>query len=330
MFKNDGERMRVLVTGVAGFIGSSVARKLLADGHSVLGIDCFLENLYPREQKQLQWNSLSGEANIELIELDLRDSVPDSIFEGIDSVINEAGMPGLMNSWDDFETYASCNLIVTEKIASSVMKHNIPRFVQISTSSVYGENATGDESSPTLPVSPYGVTKLAAEELLRAYARTHGLRSTILRYFSVYGPGQRPDMAYNKIINSILSGQEIEIYGDGEQSRTNTYIDDCATATISAASVASSNKIFNISGAENLTLNRAISYIEDSLGKEAIIKYANPRPGDQRHTAGNSDKAKAELGFRQSVTMREGLSRQAIWQSEIMNGNWITSSPWGA
>lgn len=321
--------MRVLVTGVAGFIGSSVARKLVADGHSVLGIDCFLENLYPKEQKQLQWNSLSGINNIELIELDLRGSVPDSIFEGIDSVINEAGMPGLMNSWDDFETYVSCNLNVTEKIASSVMKHKIPRFVQISTSSVYGENATGDESSPTLPVSPYGVTKLAAEELLRAYARTHGLQSTILRYFSVYGPGQRPDMAYNKIINSILSDKEIEIYGDGEQSRTNTYIDDCAAATISAALVASANKIYNISGAEILTLNRAISYIEESLSKKAIIKYAGPRPGDQRHTAGNSGKAKSELGFVQSVSMREGLSRQAIWQSEMMKGNWVTTSPWG-
>lgn len=321
--------MKVLVTGVAGFIGSSVARRLAAEGHSVIGVDCFLENLYTRNQKQLQWDSLSEISNIELIERDLRDSAPSLLFDGVDAVINEAGMPGLMNSWDDFETYVSCNLVVTEKIASAVLKHGISRFVQISTSSVYGENASGDENCATRPVSPYGVTKLAAEELVRAYARTHGLKSTILRYFSVYGPGQRPDMAYHKIINAVIQDEEIHIFGDGEQSRTNTYIDDCASATISAASVESQNKIYNISGTERTSLNVAIKYIEESLGKPAKLNYTHRRPGDQRHTNGNSEKAKSELGFTNSVKMRDGLSRQAHWQSELLRGNWITTSPWG-
>lgn len=322
--------MRVMVTGVAGFVGSSVARKLLSEGHSVIGVDCFLENLYSREQKQLQWNSFSSKEGIELVEHDLRTPLSDSYFEGLDAIINEAGMPGLMNSWADFETYSSCNLVVTEKIASAVLKHQIPSFVQISTSSVYGENATGNESSPTLPVSPYGVTKLAAEELLRAYARTHGLKSTILRYFSVYGPGQRPDMAYNKIIDSILRDIPINIYGDGEQSRTNTYIDDCATATVAAALSPSTNQIFNIAGAEQITLNQAITFIEQSLDKKAQIVRSAPRPGDQRHTSGDSNKAQLELGFKHTIKMREGLSRQSIWQSEMLKGNWITTSPWDA
>lgn len=320
--------MKILLTGVAGFIGSAVCRKLVEHGHEVIGVDTFLPNLYDNEQKNKQWDSLAELPGVKLIRHDLRQTLPDEYWHGVKAVINEAGMPGLMNSWSDFETYVSCNLLIVEKLAQEVLKRNINTFVQISTSSVYGNEAIGDEHADREPVSPYGVTKLAAEELLKAFNRTHGLRFTVLRYFSVYGPGQRPDMAYSKIIDSVLSQKEISIYGDGEQTRTNTYIDDCAEATVAAAEIPSTCEFINISGEQVISLNNAIKMIENASGITAKLNYSAPRPGDQRHTRGNSSKAKNLLGLKSSISMEEGLRRQVEWMSAYKEGTWITPSPW--
>lgn len=320
--------MKILLTGVAGFIGSAVCRKLIEHGHEVIGVDTFLPNLYDNEQKIKQWDSLVSLPGVRLIRHDLRNSLPEEDWHGVEAVINEAGMPGLMNSWSDFETYVSCNLVIVEKLAQQVLNREIKSFIQISTSSVYGTEATGDESSKTEPVSPYGVTKLAAEELLKAFERTHGLNFTVLRYFSVYGPGQRPDMAYSKIIDSVLSHREISIFGDGEQTRTNTYIDDCAGATVAAVETPSTGEFINVSGEEVISLNNAIKIIERAAGTKALVNYTSSRPGDQRHTQGNATKAKLLLGLNSSVSMEEGLKRQVEWMKAYKEGRWITPSPW--
>lgn len=323
-------QLKILLTGVAGFIGSAVCRKLVEHGHEVVGVDTFLPNLYNNEQKIKQWDSLMSLPGVNLIRHDLRNPLPEEHWHGVEAVINEAGMPGLMNSWSDFETYVSCNLLVVEMLAQQVMARKIKTFVQISTSSVYGNEAIGDEQSNTEPVSPYGVTKLAAEELLKAFERTHGLNFTVLRYFSVYGPGQRPDMAYNKIIDAVLSQKEISIFGDGQQTRTNTYIDDCAEATVAAAALPSTGEFINISGDQVISLNEAIKIIEKESGLKANLAYSPPRPGDQRHTNGNANKARKLLGLKSSVTMEEGLRRQVHWMREFKEGTWITPSPWDA
>jgi UDP-glucuronate 4-epimerase len=283
----------------------------------VRAVDCFLEKLYPAEPKRRQWDDIGALHGVELVEHDLRDGVPLELMSSVDAIVNEAGMAGLMNSWEDFHTYSSCNISVVEKLAQAAHQHGIQKFVQISTSSVYGENALGDESTRPMPISPYGVTKLAAEELLRAFGRSRGLPHTILRYYSVFGPGQRPDMAYHKIIKAALQGHPIEIYGDGEQSRTNTFVGDCARATVAAASRPSTGEIFNISGSERITLNDAISVIERAVGRPATRVPQPPRAGDQRHTEGDATMAQNILGLQQTKSFSEVIQSQVEWQRKI-------------
>lgn len=309
--------MKILVTGAAGFIGSAVVRQLAEEDVEVVAVDCFLEALYPALPKLRNWEQFSQYPNVQRYEFDLRNELPNQFLKGVDSVINEAGMPGLMKSWSEFQTYSSCNIEITERLCRAAVDADVQQFVQISTSSVYGENAVGDETTPTRPVSPYGVTKLAAEELVKTYNRSKDLPYNILRYFSVYGPGQRPDMAYYKLINSALTGEQITIFGDGHQTRTNTFVEDCAKATINAATRAGDGEIYNISGLVSHSLLEAISIIEIATGKAINKKFENTRPGDQRHTAGDSTKAQRALHFSQSVSLLEGLTQQAKWQREF-------------
>lgn len=311
--------MKILVTGAAGFIGSTVVRQLSSLGHDVVAVDCFLDALYPAAPKILNWESYKQLKNVELVEHDLRNPLNAKFFSGVNAIINEAGMPGLMNSWSDFQVYSSCNIEVTEQLCRAAVNAGVEQFVQISTSSVYGENAVGDEQRQTLPVSPYGVTKLAAEELVKTYNRSKGLPFTILRYFSVYGPGQRPDMAYHKLIKAALTGETITIFGDGNQTRTNTYVGDCATATINAAIMKGDGETYNISGLVPHSLLEAVSIIEQATGKSIRKVFAPVRPGDQRHTAGDASKAQQALGYEQTVSLKEGLTLQAEWQQGLLS-----------
>lgn len=307
--------MRILVTGAAGFVGKHVCLELVQRGHEVVAADMFLDRLYSNEQKIENWKELGKLANVELLDIDLRGDIS-ILGTDYDGIVNEAGMPGLMKSWSDFETYISCNVSVVENILRNIVKISKPHLVQISTSSVYGKEATGSEDSSLEPISPYGVSKLAAEELVRAYERSFGIQYTILRYFSVYGPGQRPDMAYHKIINSILNGKEITIYGDGSQSRTNTYVTDCARATVQALENGPYNDVFNIAGSESQTLLDAVHAIEELSGHKAKIKYADSRPGDQKVTRGITDKAHNTFGYTPAMPFLEGIASQIKWQSK--------------
>src|SRR5258706_2865295 len=224
---------RCLVTGAAGFIGSHLCKQLLARGHSVIGVDAFIP-YYPREVKKRNIESFLRSPDFAFYELDLRYDELNPALEDIDTVFHMAAMPGLMRSWSEFHLYMTCNLQATHRLLEAARVNQVKHFIYGSTSSVYGRFATGNEELPLAPCSPYGVTKLSAEYLCRAYAENSGLPLTILRFFSVYGPGQRPDMAYHIFIQALLQNGPVTVYGDGEQSRSNTFIDDCVQGILLA------------------------------------------------------------------------------------------------
>lgn len=304
----------VLVTGAAGFIGSAVVSRLSNLGYQVVAVDALLGGLYPREEKVIKFEQLESLAGVATHKLDLRTDELDSLPSGITHVINEAAMPGLGLSWTDFELYSSCNLSATARLLDAAKAWQVEKFIQISTSSVYGKNAVGDETLPTAPVSPYGATKLAAEQLALAHWRDSGLPVSILRYFSVYGPGQRPDMAYRKFISRALAGLPIDLYGSGEQSRSNTYIDDCAEVTIGALHRSTIGEIYNIAGSEERTINDALAIIEAHLGTKLTINRWESARGDQDRTFGDTGRAQKDLMFSHSVNLEQGLQRQIDWQ----------------
>jgi UDP-glucose 4-epimerase len=300
----------VLVTGAAGFIGSRLTKKLLERGRKVIAVDCFLPNLYSKELKIERWSRLES-PNLEKIEFDLRSDDFSILSEfKITSIINEAAMPGLVADWAKFPPYYDCNLSALNRLLEYAKTLNLKSFIQASTSSVYGKQAVGDEDQSLNPTSPYGVSKLAAEKLLIAYNEWFGLPVKILRYFSVYGPHQRPDMAYAKIIKALTEESEFTVFGDGEQKRSNTYIDDIVNATILAEDRAPSRTILNICGDETISLNQAISILENSIGKKLKRVDAPGRTGDQKDTSGLNKRAKEILNWTAVVGIQEGLAKQ--------------------
>lgn len=307
--------MRVVVTGAAGFIGSHLCEQLLVEGHQVVGIDAFVD-YYPRPAKEANLAGLHGRAGFEFHELDLRHDALDGPLDGADAIVHEAAMAGLMRSWSDLDAYVSCNITATHRLVEAARRAGIDRFVHASTSSVYGRDAVGDELRPTQPVSPYGVTKLAAEHLLLAQHALDGFPVVILRYFSVYGPRQRPDMAYRIFIEAVLRGDPITVYGDGQQSRSNTYVSDCIRGTIDAMTDARAGEIYNIGGGEEITLERAIQLIGQATGREPVLRHEPARPGDQRRTIATTAKARLDFGYRPSVGAVEGLAAQVAWLAD--------------
>ena len=308
---------KVLVTGAAGFIGSAVVTELSGQGWNVVALDALLDGLYPAAEKVARFEKLGDLSGVECIRLDLRSDDLSALPTGITHVINEAAMPGLGLSWQDFDLYSGCNVSALARLIEHASHWDLERFVQISTSSVYGKNAVGNEEQPIRPVSPYGVTKLAAENLALAHWRDSGFPAMILRYFSVYGPGQRPDMAYRKFIDSALNDKPITLFGSGEQSRSNTFIEDCVSATISALEAGDDGEIFNIAGGHERTINEALAIIESETGKPLTIERRDTARGDQERTFGDSQKAHKVLGFRHTVALEQGLARQVRWQKGL-------------
>jgi UDP-glucuronate 4-epimerase len=304
--------VKIVVTGAAGFIGSTLAEALVAAGHDVIGLDAFID-YYPRPMKEANLAGLSGSSGFHFEELDLRTAELDRWLEGADAVIHEAAMAGLMRSWTDLELYASCNIIGTNRLIEAAMRTGVRRFVLASTSSVYGRDAIGDEDNPLEPSSPYGITKLAAEKLVLAHAATSGFPGTIIRYFSIYGPRQRPDMAYHRFIEAMLDGKPITVFGDGEQTRSNTYVDDAVQGTMLALERGAVGGIYNIGGGKTVSLNEAIGLIAGHLGVEPVIEREPARPGDQRHTSADIGRARTALGYEPSVVPDDGLARQVAW-----------------
>lgn len=308
--------MRILVTGAAGFVGSHLCERLVRDGHTVVGIDAFV-GFYGEEIKRRNLSSLDGSSAFTFHRADLRTDPLDEIVSGASVVINEAAVAGLVPSWADLALYATCNIVGLGRLMEAAQRARVDRILQISTSSVYGLEAVGDEERPKRPSSPYGVTKLAAEHLVLAHADAFGLPATILRYFSIYGPRQRPDMAYHRFIEAMLDGRPITVFGDGEQSRSNTFVDDVVDGTVRAIDGGALGEAYNIGGGASLTVNGAIAILAEALGVEPEIRRGPVQPGDQRHTMADTSKATAAFGYRPTVDPADGLRRQVEWHRAL-------------
>jgi nucleoside-diphosphate-sugar epimerase len=307
--------MKCLVTGSAGFIGSHLCERLTRDGHTVVGIDAFIP-YYPRAIKEANLLHLRAQPAYQHCPLDLRFDALDAALDGVEVVFHLAAMPGLARSWTDFDLYQSCNLTATHRLLEAVRAApSVKRFIYASTSSVYGRYSIGDETMPVRPISPYGVTKLAAEHLCRSYEE-FGLPLVVLRYFSVYGPRQRPDMGYHRFITALLEQRPITVYGDGKQTRGNTYIDDCVNATVAVLD-GPIGETYNLGGSETASVWNILEKLEAILGRRAVIRQRPARPGDQRSTVADTSKLERLLGWRAGTSLDEGLEQQVAWQREL-------------
>jgi nucleoside-diphosphate-sugar epimerase len=318
-----------LVTGVAGFIGSQLAERLVSEQHSVVGVDCFVP-YYRRTIKEWNLRTLNGSPLFEFRELDLRTDELNEVLDDVQVIYHLAAMPGLAASWTDFDLYMNCNLLATHRlVAAARSQRSLRAFVQVSTSSVYGRDALGDEQQVPHPVSPYGVTKLAAERLALAYHEAYGLPAVVLRYFSVYGPRQRPDMGIHIFIDKILRGETIRVFGDGEQTRGATFVDDCVTATLLAADRCAPGDVLNIGGGEAQSVNWIIDTLGELIGRAPAKQFMPKRAGDQAHTLADTTRAQKVLGFQPCTSLRDGLAAQIRWQRDSVSvlGGALAGSP---
>jgi UDP-glucuronate 4-epimerase len=321
--------VRCLVTGAAGFIGSHVCEALLDAGHEVVGLDAFIP-YYPRAVKEQNLAAVAGHpraggGRFVFVEQDLRASEGGPLgaaLEGVGWVFHLAAMGGLLPSWTDFDAYMTCNVQATQRLLEAVRRAGGAggggqRFVHASTSSVYGAYVTGPEETPCRPVSPYGITKLAAEHLVRTYDEQLGVPATILRLFSVYGPRQRPEMGYYQFVERILRGHPILVHGDGDQLRGNTYVGDVARAMLLAAERFERGAVYNVGGAEEVSANQVIALLEELAGRRALVAHGPARPGEQRRALADTRRAREGLGFVPRTPLREGLAAQVAWQRSL-------------
>jgi nucleoside-diphosphate-sugar epimerase len=301
---------RVLVTGAAGFIGSHLCDALIARGDDVLGVDAFTENYSPARKRANLGDALA--AGLEFRRADLSCDSLDPLLSGVDVVYHLAAQPGVRSSWgDDFAIYARRNLLATQRLLEATLRAGGARFVFASSSSVYGSTGgrPARESDRPAPVSPYGLTKAACEELVAVYRRVHGLSAVALRYFTAYGPRQRPDMALASFIRAALSGRPLRVLGDGNQTRAFTYVTDAVAATIAAAELGT-EPTYNVSGGTSSTLLGAIAQIEELTGRPALISFSPPAHGDPNHTSADLTAARRDLGFEPRVSLRDGVELQ--------------------
>ena len=306
-----------MVTGVAGFIGSHLAERLLAEGYEVIGVDCFTD-YYPRSIKEANLQTLRRRPGFRFLPLDLRTAELAPLLDGVTYIFHQAAQAGVRASWGaEFELYIGHNVLATQRLLEAVKEagSGVHRFIFASSSSVYGEarELPVREDCLLRPYSPYGVTKLAAEHLCMLYHRNFGLPTVSLRYFTVYGPRQRPDMAFHRFIKALLSGQPLEIYGDGEQTRDFTFISDAVQANLLAMQRGDDGRVYNIGGGSRVTVNETIRLLERITGRSAKVEYRPPQHGDVRDTWADTSRARAELGFQPQVSLEEGLRAEVEW-----------------
>ncbi|MDP9903656.1 MULTISPECIES: NAD-dependent epimerase/dehydratase family protein [Arthrobacter] len=316
--------MRVMVTGCAGFIGSHLVNRLLADGHQVTGIDSFTD-YYPRELKERNnaWNM--GKESFQFIEMDLA-ILTKAELTGVDAIIHLAAQPGVRASWAKFDNYINENLLSTHKLATAAGEAGVKRFVFASSSSVYGDAHAypTHETTPTIPRSPYGVTKLAGESLLDAHAANFGLEVFALRFFTVYGPGQRPDMAIQRLIRSAIDGGEFRLYGDGHQRRDFTFVADIVDACVRATSsiYPDGTVRLNIGGSGDISMNELISLVESTVGGPVNLSRHPAQLGDVLRTGADGSRSSEILGWKPRVQIEEGVARQVKFELEPTYGTW--------
>lgn len=307
--------MRIVVTGAAGFIGSWLSEKLLALGHEVTGIDC-LTDYYPPSVKRKNIEGALKNPRFTFLEQDLLETNLAEILRGCEVIFHQAAQPGVRASWGRyFETYTNNNVMATQRLLEAAKELPIKRFVFASSSSVYGDADTipVSEQEPARPVSPYGVTKLAAENLCRLYHRNFGVPTVALRYFTVFGPRQRPDMAFHKFIKAMIRDEAIPIFGNGEQTRDFTFIEDAVDANVLAMKKGRSGAVYNIGGGSRIALNDAIKLLENIIGKKARRNESASQKGDVLHTWSDTTLAQTELGFKPQHDVEEGMRKEVEW-----------------
>ncbi len=312
--------MKAFVTGVAGFIGSTLAERLVRAGDDVVGIDCFTD-YYPREAKERNLAFLRTAPNFRFIESRLQDADLGRLVADRTHVFHLAAQAGVRKSWGrDFDVYTTNNIEATQMLLEACVGTGIERLVYASSSSVYGDLVAMPMREDALPqpVSPYGVSKLAAEQLCYLYFVNFGVPTVSLRYFTVYGPRQRPDMGFHKFLRAAIEGTPIAVYGDGEQTRDFTFVEDIVSANIAAAERGVSGRVYNIGGGSRVSLNHVLELIGRVTGRQPVIAREAAQKGDMRHTYADTELARADLAFRPTTDLERGLAAEFSWLTGIL------------
>jgi UDP-glucose 4-epimerase len=312
--------VKALVTGAAGFIGSTLSDRLVADGADVVGLDCFTD-YYARAVKERNLSGLAGHARFRFVESAIRDADLPALLRDRTHVFHLAAQAGVRKSWGrDFAVYTVNNIEATQLLLEACKGSELERLVYASSSSVYGDNVPIPMREDALPqpVSPYGVTKLAAEQLCHLYHTTYGVPAVSLRYFTVYGPRQRPDMGFHKFLRAAIRAEPIRVYGDGEQTRDFTFVHDAVNATVAAAVRGVPGRVYNIGGGSRVSVNDVVEVIGRVTGSRPIVEVESAQPGDMRHTYADTSLARADLGFQPQISLEEGLKAEYQWLSGVL------------
>jgi nucleoside-diphosphate-sugar epimerase len=322
--------MRVVVTGAAGFIGSHLVERLLAAGHEVTGVDA-LTMFYDPTQKQHNIQPFLTNDHFRFLARDLRRCELESIVSGVDVVFHLAGQPGVRPSWEQgFTEYVEQNVLVTQRLLEVCRSTPVRRFVYASSSSIYGNAGSYPTREDALPAphSPYGVTKLAAEHLCGLYAANYGIPTTSLRYFTVFGPRQRPDMGIHKFINAGLDGKPVVVFGDGQQVRDFTFVSDVVSATVRAgeATDVAPGTVMNIAGGSACTVNELMHVIAQKIGCAMETEHVEPQAGDVDRTGSDIERAERLLGWTPRVPLAAGVAEQVAWHRRIRDVRWLTKA----
>lgn len=300
--------MRYVVTGAAGFIGSHLAEALLAGGSDVVGVDAFTDSYDPERKRE-------NARHLDLLEADLVTADLGPVLDGMDGVFHLAGQPGVRASFGPgFEDYVERNVYASGRLFEAAARRGV-RVVYASSSSIYGdaESYPTREDALPRPISPYGVTKLCVEHLAYAHARTTGLEAVGVRYFTVYGPRQRPDMAFTPLLEAIAEGATFRLFGDGSASRSFTFVGDAVDATVAAMERGRPDELYNVGGGEEATMAEAIALAESISGRTLAVERHGVAAGDVRRTRADVAKAERELGWRPETSLEDGLRAQWSW-----------------
>ncbi len=317
--KNNG---KVVVTGAAGFIGSHLCERLLTEGYRVAGIDCFTD-YYDPEIKRNNLRKPMGSGEFELVEEDMNKCDLHSLLDGSECVFHLAAQAGVRRSWgSEFHHYIESNILATQNLLEALKDLGSVKLVYSSSSSVYGDtrDLPMKEDHRLRPVSPYGATKLSGEHLCELYYANFGVSYTALRYFTVYGERQRPDMAFSRFITSVIDGGKIEVYGDGKQTRDFTYVSDAVEANMLAFRYSGSQRIFNIGGGSRVSILDVLGIIEEETRIRPDVVFTETAKGDVRDTWADTSRARDELGFEPAVSLKDGLKREIDWYRDNTSG----------
>jgi UDP-glucose 4-epimerase len=313
--------MKALVTGAAGFIGSTLSAALLDRGAEVTGVDCFTD-YYGRDIKTRNLGPLLEQPRFRLVEAALQTAPLDALLDGVTHVFHLAAQAGVRGSWGaQFASYTSHNVDATQRLLEAAKGRPLHRLVYASSSSVYGDAAPVPmrEDARVQPLSPYGVTKLAAEHLCQLYGANHGVPAVSLRYFTVYGPRQRPDMGFHRFIRAALLGEPIALFGDGEQTRDFTFVTDAVAATMAAGDRGRPGGVYNIGGGSRVTINHVLDLIARRTGRSLDVRRQPAEKGDMRDTWADTSLARAEIGFQPAHSLEAGLSAECEWLADLLD-----------